>query len=116
MIYYKEECKNLVSQKAAVLVLDTYTENGTPLLVIRKVTGMGGAKRGRDSAWFVKLDRAFDDGCTGVYPEYILGYNTGDMLDISRLSDFLHKKHSYLPIQERLMLLGDARVRLRDAK
>jgi hypothetical protein len=116
MIYYKEECRHLVSRKAVVLVLDAYTENGTPILVIRKVTGMGGAKRGRDSSWYVTLDKSFDDGSTGVYPGNILGVNTGESLDISPLSDFLHKKHSYLPIQERLMLLSDARVRLMHAK
>ena len=115
MIHYKEECKRLVSTKAAILLLDTYTENGTPVFVTRKVTGMSGVKCGPNSEWCVSFDK-LSDGCNGAAPKFILGINTGDMLDISPLTDFLHKKHSYLPIQERLMLIGDARVRLKDAK
>jgi hypothetical protein len=116
MIYYKEECKRLVSSKAAILLLDDYTENGTPVFVTRKVTGMSGGKCGPNSEWCVGFDKALSDGCIHVVPKFILGVNTGDTLDISPLTDFLHKKHSYLPIQERLMLIGDARVRLKDAK
>jgi hypothetical protein len=116
MIYCKEECKQLVSAKAAVLVLDTHMENGAPVFVTRRVTGMGGCKYGRDSKWFVALDKNFDDGCAGAYPGNILGVNTGEMLDISPLVDFVHKRYSFLPMQERLMLISDARVRLKEAK
>jgi hypothetical protein len=116
MIYYREECKILVSAKAAVLLLDTYTELGTPVFTIRRVTGMYGCRRGRDSEWYVMLDKELSDGCVSISPRFVLGVSTGDTLDISPLSDFLHKAHSYLPIQERLMLLSDARVRLKDAK
>jgi hypothetical protein len=116
MICYKEECKRLVSAKAAVLLMDTYTENGTPVFVTRKVTGMTGNSCGSNSEWCVNLDKALSDGCSCVSPRFILGINTGGMLDISPLVEFLHKKHSYLLIQERLMLSGDARVRLKDAR
>ena len=116
MIYYKEECKQLVSAKAAVLVLDTHMENGAPVFVTRRVTGMGGHSRGRDSEWFVSFDRPVSDNCSGTVPRFILGVNTGDMLDVSPLVDFVHKRYSFLPMQERLMLIGDARVRLKEAK
>ena len=116
MICHKEECKRLVSSRAMVLLLDGYTENGTPVFVIRKVTGMSGCSRGHSSEWYVDFDKALTNNCTGATPGCILGVNTGDSLDISPLMDFLHRKHSYLPVQERLMLASDARVRLRDAK
>jgi hypothetical protein len=38
MTYYREECEQMVLSKANVLLLDTYTGDGTPLLVIRSIT------------------------------------------------------------------------------
>ena len=105
-----------MSAKAAVLVLDTHMENGAPVFVTRRVTGMGGHKRDRDSEWFIGFDSPISDNCTGTIPKYILGVNTGNMLDISPLVDFVHKRYSFLPMQERLMLISDARVRLKEAK
>jgi hypothetical protein len=116
MIYYKEECEKLVSCRATILVHDTYTENSTPILAVRTVSGMAGLKSGRDSKWYVVFDTPVSNGCDGTSPNYILGVNTGDSLDISPLVDFIHKRHAYPSMQERIMLISDARVRLKEAR
>ncbi|MDR1646035.1 MAG: hypothetical protein LBS05_09510 [Tannerellaceae bacterium] len=116
MIYYKEGCKELASAGAAILLLDGHMENGTPIFVTRKVVGTHGVKFGRDSKWVVKLDSPLSDDATGLYPAFILGINMGDGMDITPLVDLVHKKYSFLSIQERMMLISDARVRLKEAK
>ena len=116
MIYYREECKRLVCCKASVLLLDEHMENGTPIFVTRKVVGANGIKHGRDSKWCVNFDKPLSDDCTGSVPNYILGVNSGDTMDITPLVDFVHRKYPFLPIQERLMLISDARVRLKASK
>lgn len=116
MIYGKEECKRLAVSKAAVLVLDTYAENGTPVVVTRRVIGCGAIRSGRASNWYVKFDKVLQDGCDGACFPLLLGGNTGDSLDITNLVRYINSNYSYLPYHERQMLISDAKLRLKEAR
>lgn len=114
MIYGKEECRMLADSHAAVLVEDSFTENGTPIIVVRRVVGCGAVRSGRTSYWYVKLDRPLEDESAGVYPNHLLGYRTRKILDFSNLISRINTHYSLLPYHERQMLISDAICRLRE--
>lgn len=116
MMYGKEECKKMVAGKAAVIVHDTYTESGVPVFAVCSVVDCGGLKSGRDSRWFVKLDRVFSDGCDCIMHDYLLGVNYGNMMDVAKLAAFVNQRFSYLPVHERQMIIAETITKLKEAK
>jgi hypothetical protein len=114
MVYHKEECIKLAAERAAILLLDGYMENGAPIISVRRVGNCGGIRSGRDSRWCVTFKKPLNDGCEGCTPDGILGTCTKKELDVSRLNDFVHKSHSYLSVAERQMLISDAIARLKE--
>ena len=38
MIYWKEECRVLATERAEIVVVDSYDERGVPVFAVRQVT------------------------------------------------------------------------------
>lgn len=85
MKWNEEECRKLASKGAYVIVLDGFTENAQPNYVIRRVVKAFGLKSGRDSRYGVILDQPLSDGSDGVLHGFILGYNDGKNVNVSKL-------------------------------
>lgn len=117
MIYGKEESQRLAQLRAAILVHEGNTASGTPIFEVRTAVKAFGCRSGKgDSRWGVILDRNLSDGCLGVCLDYVLGVNTGTDLELMKLPGFLTERYSYLREEERVMLISDAYVRLKEAK
>lgn len=68
-IFNKNQCQELASRRAKVLVRDI--QDGEPVRVLRTVVKAYGSKRGRSSHWGVDLDKPLSDGATGVDYSFI---------------------------------------------
>ena len=40
MIYWKEECRVLATERAEIVVVDSYDERGVPVFAVRQVAGI----------------------------------------------------------------------------
>ena len=114
MIYGKEECKKLADCHAAVLIEDFSTENGTPVIVVRRVADYGVIRSAEASFWYVRLNLPLKDGSDCIYPHLLLGYRTKDTADIFNLEARINTRYSLLPEHERLILISDAIYRLKE--
>ena len=56
MIYWKEECRVLATERAEIVVVDSYDERGVPVFAVRQVTKAVGTRSGRNSYWGVHFD------------------------------------------------------------
>lgn len=111
----KEECKMLTTNHAVVLVLDYFTEDRTPVIVLRRVVDYGSVRISELSVWYVRLDAPLKDGSDCVLPGFVLGYKTELTLDFYNLAPFLDSQCFFMPPHERRMLFLDAICRLREA-
>ena len=111
----EEECKMLATSHAVVLVLDYFTEGGTPVIVLRRAVGYGPVRISELRVWYVRLDAPLKDGSDCVLPGVVLGYQTELTLDFYNLAPFLDSQCSFMPPHERRMLFSDAICRLREA-
>ena len=48
MIYWKEECRVLATERAEIVVVDSYDERGVPVFAVRQVTKAVGTRSGRN--------------------------------------------------------------------
>lgn len=85
MKWNEKECRKLASKGTYIVVADGLTEKGYPCYVIRRAVKAFGLKNGRDSRWGVILDQPLSDGSDGVLHGFILGYNDGKNVNVSKL-------------------------------
>lgn len=111
----EEECKMLATNHAVVLVLDYFTEDRTPVIVLRRVVDYGSVRISGVGVWYVRLDVPLKDGSDRMLPDIVLGYKTELTLDFYNLAPFLDFHCSSMPLHERRMLFSDAICRLREA-
>ena len=79
MIYWKEECRVLATERAEIVVVDSYDERGVPVFAVR---------RGRNSYWGVHFDEPLSDGCTAVGFSFVLAYSTDKRTEDKRLRGY----------------------------
>ena len=88
MIYWKEECRVLATERAEIVVVDSYDERGVPVFAVRQVTKAVGTRSGRNSYWGVHFDEPLSDGCTAVGFSFVLAYSTDKRTEDKRLRGY----------------------------
>lgn len=88
MIYWKEECRVLATERAEIVVVDSYDERGVPVFAVRQVTKAIGTRSGRNSYWGVHFDEPLSDGCTAVGFSFVLAYSTDKRTEDKRLRGY----------------------------
>lgn len=114
MIHNKDICRELAAKKATIILEDGFKEDGTPNLTIRRVTGAGGMKLGRDSYWYVNFDGSLTSDCvdcTGVAYSFVLGYYMGDKGNVAQLIRRINA-YSHLTAEQKTWLIADATTRM----
>lgn len=112
---FKSECEILMKRDAVVLLRDGFTENGTPIYVVRKVIGLYGKKFGRGSEWGIRIDHPLRNGAERVLFKSIKGWNIdGNVFTPGLVSDMDRFAPSLKPTHIG-MIVSDARARLRMA-
>lgn len=116
MKWNEVECRKLASKGAYVIVSDGLTGNAHPNYVIRRVVKAFGMKSGRDSRWGVILDQPLSDGSDGVLYGFILGYNDGKNVNVSKLIRDAGNYYEWVPKKTKAIIVETVVRQLRGMK
>lgn len=116
MKWNEVECRKLASKGAYVIVSDGLTGNAHPNYVIRRVVKAFGMKSGRDSRWGVILDQPLSDGSDGVLYGFILGYNDGKNVNVSKLIRDAGNYYEWVPKKTKANIVETVVRQLRGMK
>lgn len=112
----EEECKELAAKGAYIIIEDSFIENGCPNFVIRRVIKAFKLKGVRYSHWGVLLDQPLSDGSNGVLYDFILGYNDGKHVDVSKLHIDGGEYYKWAPKNKKSHIINTIIDQLRDMR
>lgn len=105
MKWNEKVCKELAAKGAYIIVADGLSEKAHPNYVIRRVVRAFGLKSGRDSRYGVILDQPLSDGSDGLLYGFILGYNDGKHVDVSKLIRDAGNYYEWVPKKTKAIIV-----------